>query len=89
MAEAGSIFGVMLAAFGAVVLVAGLHSRLVGRRWIGFILSRSQYATDEDRAGFDEWARATSRKLSRIGRWLVVAGVTVLVLSSALGWLAD
>lgn len=89
MAEAGSIIGIMLGLFGAVILVAGLHTRWVGRRWLGFILSRSQYASEEERAGFDEWARATSRKLSRIGRWLVLSGVMVFVLSSALGSLAD
>lgn len=83
MAELIGTVGICVAAAGLALFVAGLQSRLIGRRWIGFVLSRSRYTNDNERQEFDHWTSGVSRKVTRVGRWLALSGLVVFVLSYA------
>jgi hypothetical protein len=83
MAEVIGTIGFCAAAIGLALSVAGLQSRLISRRWIGFVLSKSRYTNDEERQDFDGWTSRVSRKVTQVGVCLIVSGLVVVLASYA------
>lgn len=81
MAQAMVTLGLIVAAIGLLVCLASLHSRWIGRRWIGYVVGKSRYADAEDRAKFNDWAINASGKGARIGAWLVLSGLAIIAAS--------